>query len=70
MRDEPLEAAKVILQHETIKMDIGEIDQAGQAKYFMNIAALGQTIPKATATSWSKSCSIKSLSKNHIFLME
>lgn len=46
-RDEPLESAKVILQNETIKMDIGKIDQYGQSKYFMNIAALG-TISEVT----------------------
>ncbi len=46
-RDEPLEAAKIIFQRETIKMDIGKIDQAGMSKYFMNIAALG-TISEVT----------------------
>lgn len=46
-RDEPLEAAKVILQNETIKMDIGQIDKDDKTKYFMNIAALG-TISEVT----------------------
>ncbi|MBS9334877.1 diacylglycerol kinase family lipid kinase [Fructobacillus sp. M1-13] len=51
-RDDPLEAAKVILKNQTIKMDIGKIQaflpgengEAGEKKpvrYFMNIAALG-----------------------------
>lgn len=51
-RDDPLEAAKVILQGQTIKMDIGKIqaiktgEKEGQVvkqpvRYFMNIAALG-----------------------------
>ncbi|WP_273711593.1 diacylglycerol kinase family lipid kinase [Leuconostoc mesenteroides] len=46
-RDEPLEAAKVILQNETIKMDIGKIEKDNEIKYFMNIAALG-TISEVT----------------------
>ncbi|WP_220740818.1 diacylglycerol kinase family lipid kinase [Leuconostoc miyukkimchii] len=46
-RDEPLESAKIIFQHETIKMDIGKIDQAKETKYFMNIAALG-TVSEVT----------------------
>lgn len=42
-RDSPLEAAKVILQDQTIKMDIGKVtdDQNPAPRYFMNIAALG-----------------------------
>lgn len=40
-RDDLLDAAKVILQEQTIKMDIGEIQTAAQTQYFMNIAALG-----------------------------
>lgn len=53
-RDDPLEAAKVILKGQTIKMDIGRISTRGglveeegqivapaDARYFMNIAALG-----------------------------
>lgn len=46
-RDDPLEAAKVILKDQTIKMDIGKISpkdeagQVGEARYYMNIAALG-----------------------------
>lgn len=48
-RDEPLEAAKVIFQHETIKMDIGQVSNHDETKYFMNIAALG-TISEVTYT--------------------
>lgn len=51
-RDDPLEAAKVILKKQTVKMDIGKIqafktgEKEGQlvkqpVRYFMNIAALG-----------------------------
>ncbi|CAK8053679.1 diacylglycerol kinase family lipid kinase [Eupransor demetentiae] len=46
-RDEPLEAAKVILKDETIKMDIGKVIHGDSTKYFMNIAALG-TISEVT----------------------
>ncbi|MBS9339198.1 diacylglycerol kinase family lipid kinase [Fructobacillus sp. M2-14] len=44
-RDDPLEAAKVILKKQTIKMDIGKIqatnDEGAAPHYYMNIAALG-----------------------------
>jgi diacylglycerol kinase (ATP) len=40
-RDDLIDAAKVILQEETVKMDIGLIERQDEAQYFMNIAALG-----------------------------
>lgn len=36
-REDPVEAAKVILKHQTVKMDIGQANE----KYFMNIAGGG-----------------------------
>lgn len=41
-RDAPLDAAKIIYNHESIKMDIGEVTIGHEHKYFMNIAALGK----------------------------